>query len=128
MFGREGLLFGYDRGKCLLTLLWPLVTYLLSHMYPLELWTALIVCKLCLSAYSWWKHFQLANVIYEWYRADLRARMRRAGIKPRRAPVAPPLCVLPSKLMVLSAVMVSKSHVGMAAPLRPAPRVTWGRK
>ncbi len=84
------------------------------------------VLKIAHSVFSWWKHLQLACVISEWHRSDLRARMKKAGIKPRWAPLPPRLGGLPSNLMVLSWVMLLMSRVGMDPFLfhKEAP-VTW---
>ena len=76
--------------------------------------------------YSWWCHFQLANLISDWYRSEFNLQMKSKGIKPRRTPLPPRLHLLPCNLMVLSAVMLTMHAVAMAgaAPV-PCPPVTW---
>jgi hypothetical protein len=109
----------------LLTLLWPPLMIFLSHLCPIELMILLCCWKLVLTALSWYRHFQLAAVISDWHRSALRAKMKKAGIKPRWAPTPPPLRLLPSNLMALSCVMLLMSRVGLR-PLPPlTPPVTW---
>ena len=87
----------------------------------------LLLClfKLFLWAHSWVKHFQLANVIADWHQTELKLKMKRAGIKPRWAPLPNRLAVLPCNLMVLSAVMVLMSRVGLDPFVSLTPPVTW---
>ena len=125
MIGRESASAVFDRGRNLFTLLWPLLSNILFHLCPCELIFSLVALKLLNSAISWWKHIRLAQVISDWHRTELRARMKRAGIKPRSVPLAPRLGALPSNLMVLSVVMLLMHRVGMSPPPTLAPNVTW---
>ena len=85
-----------------------------------------LLIKMMIQVYSLWKHFQMANLISDWYRMELKVKMHRAGIKPRWAPNPTPLTVLPSNLMVLSAVMLLMSRVGMPHHCtKVTPPVTW---
>ena len=96
-------------------LLWvgKLIGSLKMH-FPMEV---LLLCAAWLIGkwlYDWWKHWQLAEKIAEWHRADLKAARKRLGIKFRRTPHPPKLVALPCKLMVLSAVMLSQAAVSLA--------------
>ena len=82
-------------------------------------WTLFVEC------HSWWKHFQLANLISDWHRAELQLKMRKKGIKFRPTPLPQPLFVLPCRLMVLSHVMLSMWTVALAAPVSRDPLPTW---
>ena len=71
--------------------------------------------------------FLLASFISDWYRSRLLKKLKAAGFKRRPfCPPPPPLTALPSRLMVLSAVMLSMWSVAMASPLPvPGPPPTW---
>ena len=110
-----------------MTLLWPLLLFFVSHCFPLEFMGFLLALRCCTHLFSWYNHLRLANVIATWHRAQLRVKMRQAGIKPRWEPIAPPLGAWPSNLMVLSCVMLLMSRVGLSPvpPYGMAPPVTW---
>ena len=75
--------------------------------------------------FTWWRHFQLASIISDWHRADLMVARKKLGIKFRRTPHPGRLHLLPCKLMVLSAVMLSMNSVAMAGQMPHSPPVTW---
>ena len=111
-----------------MTFLWPLLCFLNAcafHLWPLHMLMLWSCFKILRSVHSWWKHFQLANLISQWHRSELQLKMKRAGIKPRWAPIAPPLGALPSNLVVLSCVMLLMSRVGLDPFVTPIPPVTW---
>ena len=87
---------------------------------PLEFTVLWSTIKFTKWLFTWWKHFQLANLISDWHRMELVVQMRKKGVKPRHSPKPPPLAALPHKLMVLSCVMLLMSRVGMVhVPLPP---------
>ena len=57
----------------------------------------LLVKKLMNELLSWRAHWILADLISDWNRAALKAKMKKAGIKPRPQPLPPQLAVLPCK-------------------------------
>ena len=65
----------------------------------------------------------LAALISDWYRFELRSKMKKAGIKPRHQPLLSKLSVLPCNLMVFCAVMMSMWSVAGHVPV--VPPVTW---
>ncbi len=67
----------------------------------------------------------MATVIADWHRCEFQLRMRKAGLKPRRVPLSPPLSVLPCNLMVLSGVMLLMSWVGLLPVTPLVPPITW---
>ena len=81
---------------------------------------------LCVKLVNWvWKeiqhwiaHFSLANLISDWHREGLQAKMKAKGIKFAPRPVPRPLMALPCNRMVLSCVMLSMWSV---APLLQPP-------
>ena len=127
MFGRDWCPF--DRGP---SVLWPLIMLffkLLCETHPMEsfcvVFLLMLVKKLLTELLSWRAHWILADLISDWNRAALKAKMKKAGIKPRPQPLPPPLAVLPCRWMVLSAVMMSMWSVAMAGPVPLVPPVTW---
>lgn len=108
-----------------MSFLWPQLLSCLFRHWPLIMISLWCIFKLFRAMHSWWKHMRLAAVIAAWHKQDLKLRMKRAGIKPRWAPNPPPLTTLPSNLMVLSAVMLLMSRVGLDPFVSRAPPVTW---
>jgi hypothetical protein len=120
----------YDRGKLLL---WPLQFF--SWLFPflfLVLWLdfcpffgtllvfGVVVCsKIYMMLVTCFFHFWLANVVADGLRADVKAAMRKTGIRFRLTPRPPRLFALPCKYMVLSTIMMSMWSVAMAGHLRP---------
>ena len=74
---------------------------------------------------SWKRHFQLASIISEWHRDELRKKMKAAGVKFSPRPRALPLLSIPCRWMVLSCVMQTMWRAAMAAPVPPRTPVTW---
>ena len=67
----------------------------------------------------------LAALISDWYRFELRSKMKKAGIKPRHQPLLSKLPVLPCNWMVFCAVMMSMWSVSMAGHVPVVTPVTW---
>ena len=134
MIGREFL--PYDRGKLLL---WPLqfFRWLSPFLFPyfwldscpfvgiLLVFGAVVCSKIYEMLKTWYYHFWMASVVADWLRSDMKAAMRKAGVRFRRTPSPPRFFVLPRKYMVLSAIMMSMWSVAMAGHLRPPTLVTW---
>ena len=94
--------------------------------FPVEVLLWCVVLKCWSWLHSWWKHWQLASLIADWHRSEFKARMKKAGIHPRRSPVPAPLLALPCWWMVLSAIMLSMATVSLAGLVPPgSPPVTW---
>lgn len=87
-------------------------------MYPLEIFCLvglfLLMRNIGTELFSWRAHWLLAALISDWYRFELRSKMKKAGIKPRHQPLLSRLAVLPCKWLVMSAVMMSMWSVSMA--------------
>ena len=134
MIGREFL--PYDRGKLLL---WPLqfFSWLSPHLFHvfwidycpfvgiLLVFGAVICSKIYEMVKTWYYHFWMASVVADWLRSDMKAAMRKAGIRFRPTPRPPRFFVFPRTYMVLSAIMMSMWSVAMAGHLRPPTPVTW---
>jgi len=132
MVGRVRLPF--DRGP----LLWPpQLLFLLLQLcwqptamnFPVETFVMVGVFKLLrilwMELVSWRQHFLLAQLIKDWHRAGLQAKMKAQGIHFRPRPLPAPLFVLPHRWMVLTAVMMSMWSVAMAGHVPQSPPVTW---
>ena len=122
----------FDRGRSVMSLLWPLLEMSLICLFwwdPITLTCVLGSCiavmKLFGWMHSWWMHLRLACLVSNWHRSSLRARMKSKGIKFRPRPCPPRLVVLPCRLMVLSGVMMSMMSVAMAGAVPVVPPVTW---
>jgi hypothetical protein len=74
---------------------------------------------------SWLMAFRVAAVISQWHRDGLNDSMRKKGIKPSPTPLPGKLLSLPSKLMVLSAVMQCAWATSMVAKQPFVKPVTW---
>ena len=93
----------------------------------IAMWQALIHAKnrLFQAIANLKRDFLIANLISDWHRAGLRAKMKAKGIKFRPKPLPSPLLALPSSWMILSAVMMSMWSVAMAGPLSKLAPITW---
>ena len=66
---------------------------------------------------DWYAHFLLANIVSDWHRSEFKLKMKRKGLKPRKAPLPGRLWLLPCKMLVMTqAVMLTMHTVAAAAP------------
>ena len=117
----------YDRDK---DYLWPPLLFLFRLLFigiqhSVFSFSSEVLIGICVLVYidviykwykNWQMHWLLADLISEWHRAELRGKMKAAGIKAKHTPKLNRLLVLPAAWMILSAVMQLPTAMGMQLP------------